>query len=60
MARQLGVARTTLSRLLYGGIGISPEMALALERIGWNEADHWMRRQAAFDLDQARLGASAA
>ena len=60
MARQLGVARTTLSRLLHGRIGISPDMALALESIGWNEADHWMRLQAAYDLAQARLRASAA
>ena len=60
MARQLGVARTTLSRLLHGRIGLSPEMALTLERIGWNEADHWMRLQAAYDLAQARLRASAA
>ena len=60
MARQLGVARTTLSRLLHGRIGLSPETALALERIGWNEADHWMRLQAAYDLAQARLRASAA
>ena len=60
MARQLGVARTTLSRLLHGRIGISPEMVLALERIGWNEADHWMRLPAACDLAQARLRASAA
>ena len=35
-------------------------MALALERIGWNEADHWMRLQAAYDLARARLRASAA
>ena len=60
MARQLGVARPTLSRLLHGRIGISPDMALALESIGWNEADHWMRLQAAYDLAQARLRASAA
>ena len=60
MARQIGVARTTLSRLLHGRIGISPDMALALESIGWNEADHWMRLQAAYDLAQARLRASAA
>ena len=60
MTRQLGVARTTPARLLHGRIGLSPEMAPALERIGWNEAGHWMRRQAAFDLAQARLGASAA
>lgn len=60
MAKHLGVARSTLSRLLHGRIGISPEMALALESIGWNEAGHWMRLQAAYDLAQARLRASAA
>ena len=51
-ARHLDVARNTLSRLLNGRIGISPRMALALERIGWSNADHWMRLQAAYDLAQ--------
>lgn len=59
LAKQLGFARTTLSRLLHARIGISPAMALALEGIGWNEADHWMRLQAAYDLAQARLKAAA-
>ena len=40
--------------------GALQEMALVLERIGWNEADHRMRLQAACDLAQARLRASAA
>ncbi len=53
-AKHLGVARNTLSRLLNGRMGISPEMALALERLGWSNADHWMRLQAAYDLAQAR------
>lgn len=53
-ARHLDVARNTLSRLLNGHIGISPRMALALERIGWSNADHWMRLQAAYDLAQER------
>jgi len=53
-AGQLGVARYTLSRLLNGHAGISPAMALALERIGWSNADFWMRRQASWDLAQAR------
>ena len=61
-AGQLGVARHTLSRLLNGRSGISPSMALALERIGWSNAGFWMRRQASWDLAQARLreGARAA
>ena len=54
-AGQLDVARHTLSRLLNGHSGVSPAMALALERIGWSNADFWMRRQASWDLAQARL-----
>ena len=53
-AQRLGVARNSLSRLLNGHVGISPHMALALERIGWSNASHWMRLQAAYDLARAR------
>ena len=54
-ACQLGVTRNTLSRLLNERIGISPTMALALEQIGWSNANHWMRLQAAYDLAQEWL-----
>ena len=53
-ARLLGCSRPALSRLLNGRAGISPEMALALERQGWSNADFWMRLQAAYGLAQAR------
>lgn len=53
-AEHLGVARNSLSRLLNGRVGISPQMALALERLGWSNASHWMRLQAAYDLARAR------
>ena len=56
-ARMLGVARHTLSRVLNGHAGISPEMAIRLENVGWSNAEFWMRRQAAYDLAQARLHA---
>lgn len=59
-ARQVGVGRPAFSRLINGRAGISPEMALALERIGWSNADYWMRFQAAYDLAQARLRQAAA
>ena len=59
-AKRLDVARNTLSRLLNGRLGISPRMALALERIGWSNADHWMRLQAAYDLAQERHKQAAA
>ena len=53
-AARLGVSRNTASRLLNGRSGISPDVALALERIGWSDADFWMRRQANYDLARAR------
>ena len=53
-ARELGVARHTLSRVLNGHAGISPEMAIRLEKAGWSSAEFWLRRQAAYDLVQAR------
>ena len=53
-ARILGVARHTLSRVLHGHAAVSPEMALRLEKAGWSTAEFWMRRQASYDLAQAR------
>lgn len=53
-AARLGVSRNTASRLLNGRCGISPEVALALERVGWSNAEFWMRRQASYDLAMAR------
>lgn len=53
-AKQLGVARNTASRLLNGRSGITPAIALALERIGWSEADYWMRMQVNYNLAAAR------
>ena len=35
-------------------------MALALERIGWSDAEHWVRMQGSFELAQARLRETAA
>lgn len=53
-ANVLGIARHTLSRVLNGRAGISPEMAIRLEKAGWSNADHWLRLQTAYDLAQAR------
>ena len=41
-AARLGCERGTLSRLLNGKAGVSANMALALEALGWGTADHWM------------------
>lgn len=53
-AKVLGVTRHTLSRVINGQSGISPEMAIRLEKAGWSNADHWLRLQAAYALAQAR------
>ena len=55
-AKVLGVARHTLSRVINGQSGISPEMAIRLEKAFGSTADTWLRMQAAYDLAQARRG----
>lgn len=57
-AARLGVPRNTLSRVLNGRAGVSPR--LALERLGWSDASHWVRMQGAYDLARARAAESAA
>lgn len=55
-AKQLGVNRVTLSKLLHGKIGISPEMALRLNAwLGKNgpSPEVWLKLQASYDLWQA-------
>ena len=53
-ASQLGCTRQALSRLLNGRSGVSPAMALALERVSWSNASFWVWLQAVFELTQER------
>ncbi len=53
-ARVLDVARHTLSRLINAQAGVSPDMAIRLEKAFGSSADVWLRMQAAYDLAQAR------
>ncbi len=53
-ARILGVARPTLSNIIHGKAGLSPEMAIRLEKAFGSTADAWLRMQAAHDLAKAR------
>lgn len=55
----LGVTRRYLAALVEGKAAITPEMALRLERGIGGTADTWLRMQAAYDLAQARMWASA-
>ncbi len=54
-AKALGVSRTTLSRLINGQSGISPDMAIRLAKAFGATPDIWIRMQSAYDLAQARL-----
>ena len=53
-AAGLGCEGGTLSWLMNGKAGVTTNMALALEALGWGEADHGMRMQASHELAQAR------
>jgi antitoxin HigA-1 len=54
-AKALGVSRQALTNLLSGKTGISPEMALRLDRVFGGGAETWLQRQVLYDLAQARL-----
>lgn len=52
-ARRLGMSRTSLSRIINGHTGISPDLAVRLECAGVSTARFWMTLQANYELSQA-------
>jgi addiction module HigA family antidote len=58
-AKQLGVSRKQLSDVLNGHSGISPEMAIRLDKAFGGGAETWYRLEAAYDLAQAMKKADA-
>ena len=52
-AQALGVSRKTLSSILNGRSGISPEMAVRLSIAFSTTAESWLRQQLQYDLAQA-------
>ena len=52
-AKRLGVSRKRLSSIVNGHAGLSPEMAIRLDKAFGGGADTWLRLQAAYDLAQA-------
>jgi len=52
-ARRLGVSRRQLSDIVNGHAGISPEMAIRLDKAFGGGAETWLRLQLAYDLAQA-------
>ena len=52
-AKKLGVSRKQLSDVVNGRSGISPQMAIRLDKAFGGGANTWYRLQAAYDLAQA-------
>ena len=53
-AARLGVSRVTLSRIVNGHAGITTDVALKLEAVGWGTADGWLQMQINYNLAEAR------
>lgn len=53
-AKVLGVTRQALNNLVNAKAGISPEMAIRLDKAFGGTAEGWLALQTAFDLAQAR------
>jgi antitoxin HigA-1 len=54
LALQLGVAASTLNRVLNEASGVSPEMALRLSKALGRSPESWLAMQHNYDLWQAR------
>lgn len=55
-AKALAVSRKTLSAILNGRAGISPEMAVRLSIAFGTSAESWLNQQVQYDLWQAEQG----
>jgi addiction module HigA family antidote len=56
-AEGLGVTRKTLSMLLNGHAGVSPEMAVRLSQSFGRSPESWLQLQLQYDLAQVRKSA---
>ena len=54
LAKHLGVAASTLSRVLKGKSAVSPEMALRLSTVLGRSPESWLSMQDSHELWQAR------
>ena len=57
-AKALGVSRVSLSELLNGKNGVSPEMAWRLSKGFGSTPEFWLKLQMAYDLAQIKKKAS--
>jgi addiction module HigA family antidote len=57
-AKALGISRQQLHGVIAGRAGVTPEMAMRLEKALGSTADTWLRMQMNYDLAQIRARAS--
>jgi antitoxin HigA-1 len=55
-AKGLGVSRKTLSAILNGRAGVSPEMAVRLSLAFGTSSESWLNQQIQYDLWRAEKG----
>ena len=55
-AKALGISRKTLSAILNGRAGVSPEMAVRLSIAFGTSAESWLNQQLQYDLWHAEQG----
>jgi antitoxin HigA-1 len=53
-AKGLGISRQQLHSVIAGRAGVTPEMAVRLEKALGSTADTWLRMQMNYDLAQVR------
>lgn len=56
-AEAMDITRNTLHRIITAKSSITADMAVRLEAVIGSTADHWLKRQAAYDLAQVRNNA---
>lgn len=57
-AKVLGVSRQALNNVVNGKAGITPDMAIRLDKAFGGGAEIWLRMQTSYDLAQALKGAA--
>ena len=58
-AKALGISRQQLHNVIAGRAGVTPDMAIRLEKAVGSTADTWLRMQMNYDLARARKRQSA-
>jgi addiction module HigA family antidote len=53
-AKGLGISRQQLHNVIIGRTGVTPQMAIRLEKAIGSTADTWLRMQMNYDLTRAR------